>query len=415
MVMKKRILVLGINCLPELTGIGKYTGEMVSWMAEQGHETTMITGFPYYPNWKVQEPYKGNWYINETMFDGNLKIYRCPLYIPSKPSGLKRLIHESVFFVSAGFAVLKMLFKPKQDLIIAIAPPFHLAILALFYRFFKGGRILYHVQDLQIEAAKELKMLRYKWMFDMLFSIEYFILRKMDFISTISEGMMKRVGNKIPKRITFFPNWVDTETFYPLPDRNGLKTKWGFKRDDYVVLYSGSIGEKQGLDSLIRIAENLKAYENIQFVICGTGPYKQELIRMTTEKQLPNLEFLPLQGFDVFNEFLNMADIHLVLQKANASDLVMPSKLTTILAVGGLALVTANPGTTLHDVITEHGMGVIVEAEREDLLGAAIINIVENDHEPCRKNARKYAEKYLDKRNILPDMLNFVTQLSNKN
>ncbi|WP_245735291.1 WcaI family glycosyltransferase [Pedobacter hartonius] len=413
--MKKRILVLGINCLPELTGIGKYTGEMVSWMAEQGHETTMITGFPYYPNWKVQEPYKGNWYINETMFDGNLKIYRCPLYIPSKPSGLKRLIHESVFFVSAGFAVLKMLFKPKQDLIIAIAPPFHLAILALFYRFFKGGRILYHVQDLQIEAAKELKMLRYKWMFDMLFSIEYFILRKMDFISTISEGMMKRVGNKIPKRITFFPNWVDTETFYPLPDRNGLKTKWGFKRDDYVVLYSGSIGEKQGLDSLIRIAENLKAYENIQFVICGTGPYKQELIRMTTEKQLPNLEFLPLQGFDVFNEFLNMADIHLVLQKANASDLVMPSKLTTILAVGGLALVTANPGTTLHDVITEHGMGVIVEAEREDLLGAAIINIVENDHEPCRKNARKYAEKYLDKRNILPDMLNFVTQLSNKN
>jgi len=413
--MKKRILVLGINCLPELTGIGKYTGEMVSWMAEQGHETTMITGFPYYPNWKVQEPYKGNWYTNETMFDGNLKIYRCPLYIPSKPSGLKRLIHESVFFVSAAFVVLKMLFKPKQDLIIAIAPPFHLAILALFYRFFKGGRILYHVQDLQIEAAKELKMLRYKWMFDMLFSIEYFILRKMDFISTISEGMMKRVGNKIPKRITFFPNWVDTETFYPLADRNGLKTRWGFKRDDYVVLYSGSIGEKQGLDSLVRIAENLKEHENIKFVICGTGPYKEELIRMTTEKKLVNLEFLPLQGFDVFNEFLNMADIHLVLQKANASDLVMPSKLTTILAVGGLALVTANPGTTLHDVITAHEMGVIIEAEREDLLGAAIINIVNNDHEPCRKNARKYAEKYLDKRNILPDMLNFVTQLSNKN
>lgn len=412
---KKRILVLGINCLPELTGIGKYTGEMITWMAEQGHDTTMITGFPYYPNWKVQEPYKGQWYKDETMYDGNLKIYRCPLYIPSKPSGLKRLIHESIFFISAGFVVFKMLFKPKQDLIFAIAPPFHLAILALFYRFLRGGRIVYHVQDLQIEAAKELKMLRYKWMFDMLFGIERFILRKMDFISTISEGMMKKVGDKIPKNITFFPNWVDTETFYPVSERASLKVKWGYHTDDQVVLYSGSIGEKQGLDSLIRIADRLKEHSNIKFVICGTGPYKNELIRMADESQLSNLSFLPLQGFDVFNQFLNMADVHLVLQKANASDLVMPSKLTTILAVGGLALVTANPGTTLHDVIIEHGMGVIIPAEDECALAETLIRISENDFEPCRKNARKYAEKYLDKRNILPEMLAFVGNENNHN
>jgi colanic acid biosynthesis glycosyl transferase WcaI len=415
MVMKKRILVLGINCFPELTGIGKYTGEMISWMAEQGHDVTMVTGFPYYPNWKVQDPYKGNWYKNEIMYDGKLKIYRCPLYIPSKPSGIKRLIHESAFFISAGFIVFKMLFKPKQDLIFAIAPPFHLAILALFYRFCRGGRIIYHVQDLQIEAAKELKMLRYKWMFDILFSIEYFILRKMDFITTISEGMMKKVSAKIPKGVTFFPNWVDTETFYPLPDRQSLKTKWGYQPDDHVILYSGSIGEKQGLDSLIRIANSLQNRNNIKFVICGTGPYKTELIRMAEEVGLKNLAFLPLQGFDVFNEFLNMADVHLVLQKANASDLVMPSKLTTILAVGGLALVTANPGTTLHDVIIAHGMGVIIEAEKETLLAEAIVKITENDYEPCRKNARTYAEKYLDKRNILPEMLNYVSDINNHN
>lgn len=413
--MKKKILVLGINCLPELTGIGKYTGEMITWMAEQGHDVTMITGFPYYPNWKVQEPYTGGWYKSETMFEGSLKIHRCPLYIPSKPSGLKRLIHESIFFVSAGFVVLKMLFKPKQDLIFAIAPPFHLAILALFYRFFRGGRIIYHVQDLQIEAAKELKMLRYKWMFDTLFAIEYFILRKMDFISTISEGMMKKVGRKIPKGVMFFPNWVDTETFCPLPERHLLKTKWGYQPDDHVVLYSGSIGEKQGLDSLIRIAAQLQPRTNIKFVICGTGPYKAELIKMSEEAGLTNLAFLPLQEFDVFNEFLNMADIHLVLQKANASDLVMPSKLTAILAVGGLALVTANEGTTLHDVIIEHAMGVIIEAEKENLLAEAIVEITENDYEPCRKNARKYAEKYLDKRNILPEMLEYVSDVRNHN
>ena len=404
MEVKKRILVLGINCLPELTGIGKYTGEMITWLAENGHQTTMVTGFPYYPNWKVQKPYSGNGYKVEKMYEDNLTIYRCPLYVPANPSGLKRLIHEAIFFVSAGFVVFTLLFKKKQDIIFAIAPPFHLAILALFYRFFRGGRIVYHVQDLQIEAAKELNMLK-PWMFNMLFSIEHFILRKMNFVSTISEGMMARVAKKVPKRIMFFPNWVDTVSFYPLPDRSSLKLKWGYQQDDHIVLYSGSIGEKQGLDSLIRIADNLKNNAHIKFLICGTGPFKQELIRMAEEKGLKNMAFLPLQGYDVFNEFLNMADVHLVLQKANASDLVMPSKLTSILAVGGLALVTANPGTTLYDVIRAHEMGVVIEAENEELLGKAIVYIAENDHDKFRENARKYAEQYLDKRNILPKML----------
>lgn len=44
-----KILVYGINYSPELTGIGKYTGEMVEWLAAQGHEVRVITAPPYYP------------------------------------------------------------------------------------------------------------------------------------------------------------------------------------------------------------------------------------------------------------------------------------------------------------------------------------------------------------------------------
>lgn len=52
-----RILVYGINYSPELTGIGKYTGEMVEWMAGQGHEVRVVTAPPYYPQWQVGEHY----------------------------------------------------------------------------------------------------------------------------------------------------------------------------------------------------------------------------------------------------------------------------------------------------------------------------------------------------------------------
>lgn len=400
---KKSILVLGINCFPELTGIGKYSGEMIKWFAANGNRTAMITTPPYYPNWKVQDPYTGNWYLKEQVTD-NLVIYRCPLYVPASPSGMKRLIHEFTFFISAFFIVFKLLFQKKYDVIFAVAPPFHLGFLALFYRFFKGGKIVYHIQDLQIEAAKELKMLK-PWMFGVLFTLERFILKRVNIISTISEGMRKKIYAKIVRPIAIFPNWVDTDVFYPIENRHQLKEKWGFSSEDRLVLYSGSIGEKQGLDSLIRIAAELQSDKLLKFIICGTGPFKVKLQQMTAQMNLQNVFFLPLQANDVFNEFMNIADLHLVLQKGDASDLVMPSKLTTILSVGGLALVTARQNTTLFDVITDNKMGEVIIPEDDSLLKQAIIRCSSGDFSRERLNARTYAEKYLNKESTLSALI----------
>ncbi|RZK73906.1 MAG: colanic acid biosynthesis glycosyltransferase WcaI [Pedobacter sp.] len=403
MEIKKSVLVLGINCFPELTGIGKYSGEMVKWFAENGHRTTMVTTPPYYPNWKVQPPYSGKWYLKEEPAE-NLTIYRCPLYVPSAPTGLKRMIHEMTFFLSAFFVVFKLLFHKKHDVIMAIAPPFHLGFLALFYRFFKGGKIVYHIQDLQIEAAKELKMLK-PWMFGLLFSLERIIMQRVNVISTISEGMKRKIQAKISRPITLFPNWVDTESYYPVASRHSLKKMWGFLPEDKLVLYSGSIGEKQGLDSILRIAKKLSSHERLKFIICGTGPFKEKLQQMAAQMELRNLSFLPLQPNEVFNDFMNIADLHLVLQKGDASDLVMPSKLTTILSVGGLALVTANAGTSLYEVIETHYLGLAIPPDDELLLQNAILEATVEDHSLRRDNARGYAEAFLNRENILKRFL----------
>jgi len=400
-VEQKRVLVIGINCFPELTGIGRYTGEMVNWLSDNNHECSVVTTFPYYPYWKIQKPYKGNFYKKEVLKNGMLKLYRCPFYVPEKPSGLKRVIHEFSFLLSAFFVILRLLFKKKHDEIICIAPPFHLGFLALFYRFFKGGRLTYHIQDLQIEAARDLKVLKPDWIFNVLFAMERFILRHADRVSTISEGMQKKVAAKTKKEVMFFPNWADTKSFFPLTEREKLKVDWDFSPTDKVVLYSGSVGEKQGLEVLLDIAEDLKEHREIKIVICGTGPYKETLRELSINRKLDNLLFLPLQNNDVFNSFLNMADVHLVLQKADASDLVMPSKLTTILSAGGLPLVTANPGTSLYDVIVKNNMGLVIPPEDYHSLKDAILNCCNGDFDAERINARKYAEEYLDRNNIL--------------
>jgi len=404
---KKRILIIGINSRPEFTGIGRYTGEMLTWLAGQGHEVTMVTAYPYYPYWKIQKPYSGWLYKKETPMPG-LTLYRCPLYVPSVPTGLKRMIHEGTFFMSAFLVVVKLLFKRRYDTVFTIAPPFHLGFLALFYRFFKGSPIVYHLQDLQIDAAKELGILKSGPLFSVLFNLEKFILKKADIVTTISVGMHERILNKIRRSVVLFPNWVDTNLYYPVRERDDLKRRWGFLPEDKLVVYAGSIGEKQGLDMLLHIAATLGPHKQIKFIICGTGPFKEKLAALAIELGLNNVFFFPLQGDDVFNDFLNIADVHLVLQKGDAGDLVMPSKLTTILSIGGLAIATANPGTTLYEVITANQMGIIVSPDNELELSNAIVDCFEYDHSQTRINARNFAEHNLNKDVILNKLSTYL-------
>lgn len=408
---KNRVLLMGINFSPELTGIGKYSGEMADWFSNNGYHCTVVTGFPYYPYWKIQVPYTGKFYKKEIRQDGNLEVYRCPLYVPATPTGIRRILQDASFFLSSSFVMLRLLFKPKHDYIFCIAPPFHLGFLALLYRFFKGGKVIYHVHDLQIEAARDLKILNLKAVFSMLFTLERFIINHCDFVSTISAGMLAKIAKKTDKEVILFPNWVDTNVFHPVDDRNSLKRHWGFQPTDKIVLYSGSIGEKQGLDSLISIAKDLESQPFIKFVICGNGPYKDRLMQLATEKKLTNITFLPLQELEKFNHFLNMTDVHLVLQRKNACDLMMPSKLTAIWAAGGLALVTAEPGTTLHTAITQHEMAVVISCEDETSLKDAIVECCTADYRGKAINARKYALNYLSHEHILNEMMARITPI----
>jgi len=109
----------------------------------------------------------------------------------------------------------------------------------------------------------------------------------------------------------------------------------------------------------------------------------------------------PLQPYEKLSALLATADIHLVLQRKSASDLVLPSKLTGILAAGGFSLITAVPGTSLYDVVETHGVGLVIEPESADALQAGIERALVMDLTPYRQNARQYAEQFLDKEGIL--------------
>ncbi len=402
---KNRFLIFGINYHPELTGIGKYTSEMVNWLVSQDNDCTVVTSYPYYPYWKLQKPYKNLFFKKEIFNGGKLIVYRCPIYIPQRPSGLKRIIHDASFFLTSALVFVSLMFKKRYDYVVTVSPPFHIGLISLFYRFIKGGKVVYHIQDLQIDAAKELNMVKSDPLFKMMFYIENFIIKKADAVSSISDGMIKKIKKKVDREIIKLPNWADITNFRPLDDRANLKAHWGFDPQDYIILYSGNIGEKQGLGIIIDVAALAINNTRVKFLICGAGAYKDILLTKSKEKKLTNVAFLPLQEYGIFNRFLNMADMHLVLQKSDAGDLVMPSKLATILSVGGLVLVTAMPGTSLHEIVKNNNIGLLAVPENVQSISNTIMeNINKNNDDICRR-ARDYAEANLSINNLMPQFL----------
>lgn len=400
--MKKgRILLLSGNYHPEPTGIGKYNGEMIDWLLEKGFQCGIVTTYPYYPFWEVQEPYvnKAKWYSTENRSVGDdvtVNIYRCPHYVPRNPTGKKRIISDLSFFISAFFRLIFLIFQKRYDYVITVAPPFQLGLLGLLYGKLRGAKVVYHIQDLQVDAAYELGMIKNKLIVKVMFSVERMILRKADFVSSISDGMIRKIKGKYNREVIMFPNWTDISSFYPMPNIDEIKREFSFLPHENIVLYSGAIGEKQGLESLLHSAKTLSIHKDIKFVICGSGHYKEKLISYANDMNLGNIMFMPIQPKEKFNKFLNMADLHLVLQKSNANDLVMPSKLTTILSVGGLVLVTAEAQTSLHEVIAKHQMGLLVEPECEEQLTSAILKALREPHSVFKRNAREYAENHLN-------------------
>lgn len=409
-----RILIFGINYAPELTGIGKYTGEMAEWLANHNNEVCIITAMPYYPEWKTDESYKGKLWHTEKI--NNVTINRVPIYIPKKVTSIKRVIHEFSFLISSLWFWFPLFFSKKYDIIFTISPPFHIGLIPIIYKKIKKNLLINHIQDLQVDAAKDLGMIKNNFFLKIMFQIEHYIMEKSDFVSTISEGMLNKISlkNISKSKIKLFPNWVDGNIIFPLDKKDSLIQEFGFNENDKIILYSGNLGEKQGLEIIIRVAEKFKKDHQIKFVICGSGGAKEKLLEQAKKSKSENIFFYPLQPYEKLSSLLATADIHLVLQKGSAADLVMPSKLTGILAAGGCSIVTAEPETTLYDVITKNNIGVIAEPENDLSLENAIKHCLTNDTSKIKDNARNYAEKYLDKEEILKNLNNFFLS-KNKN
>jgi colanic acid biosynthesis glycosyl transferase WcaI len=338
-----RLLVVAINFAPELTGIGKYVGEMTDWLAGQQVSIRVVTAPPYYPAWSVDPNYRGSRYMREQL--NGVRVYRCPLWVPRVPRGLTRLLHLLSFGLSSLPVTLWQALFWRPDLVFVVEPALCAAPGAWLAARLGGAKAWLHIQDFEVDAAFELGLLGNSRVRRVVLAIERWLLRRFDHVSTISDGMIAKGLNKgVQKdRLLQFPNWVDVELIRPLHGTNQLRTELGIADGQRVLLYSGNMGEKQGLEVLVDVARRFSEDRDILFLLCGDGAVRPRLSRATA--RMSNVRMIPLQPLERLNELLNLADVHLLPQRAAAEDLVLPSKLGAILASGRPVVATARRGS----------------------------------------------------------------------
>ena len=393
-----RILILTLNYLPELTGIGKYNGEMADWLAARGHEVRVIAAPPYYPLWRVSQGYSSWRYCRESL--GDVDVWRCPLWVPGRPSGLKRILHLASFALSSFPIMLSQIFW-RPNIILVVEPPLFCAPTNLIVSKLCGAYSWLHVQDFEVDAAFDLGVLSSLRLRRIVLKVERWLITKFDRVSTISDQMIVRLGTKgvLPGKQVLFPNWADIDNIHPLDSLSIYREQLGIPASNIVFLYSGNMGEKQGLEIVVEAAHQLVDRKNIVFVMCGQGAAYSRLRDLASG--LENIHWLPLQPLDKLNDLLNMADVHLLPQRADAADLVMPSKLTGMLASGRPVLATAFEGTQIAKVLELSG--VVVPPEDAGLFAHAMLGLAENTEQRRQlgENARDYAVEFLGRDAVL--------------
>ncbi len=362
-----KILISACHFTPDPIGGGKFTGEMAEWLAARGHEVRAIVGIPYYPQWKAAEGYWGWRYRRETV--RGVDVLRCPMWIPSRPSGAARLIQYATLVFTSVVPLLWRAWRWKPDIVWTTMPPFSGMPMALAAARSAKAPSWLHVQDFEVDAAFELGMFKNARLKAVFLGTERRLMSAFRVVSSITPRMLDQLDAKqVRTQKILFPNWVDLTVIHPLPQAHGLRDTLGISRDAFVALYSGNLGEKQGVNDLVEVARLLSDETGFRMVICGDGVGRARLAALGAN--LSNIHFLPLQPADTFNSLLNMADVHLLPQKAEIADLVMPSKLPGMLASGRPVVAGAVPGTQLAQEVS--GCGIVVPPGDPAAMAAAI-------------------------------------------
>ena len=402
----RSILLVGINYWPEKTGNAPYTTALAEHLVSHGSCVSVITGMPYYPQWRIHNGYQGRLRLRENI--RGVAVRRFRQYVPETQSASRRALFELTFLLHA----LPFIRTRPPDVVLGVVPSLSGGLLAAAAAKRYGVGLGLIVQDLVGPGAAQSGIPGGGKVARTTQALEGWVARKADGIAIVAEGFrpyLERLGVE-PVRIRRVRNW--THVGRAVRTSEETRTRLGLPRHAFVCLHAGNMGFKQGLENIAACAQLAQHDADLLFVFVGDGNQRAHLEQLA--RGLPNVRFLPPQSEEEFPNVLAAADVLLVNQRPSVTDMALPGKLTSYFASGRPVVAAVAPGSETESEVNGAGAGLVVEAGAPQLLLGAIQALAANRPwgDELGQRGRAYADGHLTAPAALANLERFVLDIA---
>lgn len=408
------MLVIGINYTPEKTSVAPFTTGLCEHLAAHGFEVTVVTAFPYYPEWRVWDAYRGSFYRREVI--NNVKVLRVAHYVPRTPSSLiQRLTYDISFTINAFVAAL---LAGKCDVIYCSCPPPTVAFAAYLLSKVKRAPYVIKLTDLASDAALAIGIMKQGIAIRLARAFEKFTYHKALAVICLCRGFVDRLKARDvnEKKLIVIPDWADTENIRPSDDHLTFRLANHLPPNKFFVFHTGNMGKKQYLINVVNAAELSRDEVDVVWFLIGQGEERAHLEQEVSRRNLTNIKLLLLQPTEVLPQMYSSADLLVLNQTAAMEDAVIPSKLLTYMAAGRPVVAAVSDKSEAARQILVAKCGVVVPAENPQALVDAVLSLRKNPA-LCKElgaNGRAYAEAHFTKAEVLREYDEFLGAVSQR-
>ncbi len=340
---------------------GVVMSRIVHELANRGHELHVVTSLPWYRKHQVEQGWSGAlWRVEKTNWGSITRVQ--PFAGKTKSNLLRRAVGFVLFSYLVG---LRALFAGKVwrrvDGVLAMSPPLTLGLIGWHTKLFRGGKLVFNIQDIFPDAAIKTGAITNKKIISFASWLERTSYKCSDSVVLLSDDLANNVQSKLEqkfhKRVKVIPNFVDTQAITPMSRTTKYRTELRID-DALVVMYAGNVGFSQSLEMLVSAARELP---QLIFVINGEGAARESLKK--SAHGLSNVRFGDYQDVSRLSEVLATGDIHVVPLKRGLGSVSVPSKTYSILASGRPVLAAVDLDTEVPRILAAADAGVCVEPE----------------------------------------------------
>jgi len=321
-----RVLLVTTNYWPEPTGIAVYTTDLAEMLQKDGFKVSVLTSLPHYPWWRIPSEFE---HLTESVaHHESVEVIRAKHLIPPNMNALVRIRFESSLWWNLR-RVSKRLVGNEFDAVIACIPTVASGVVGKRIAKKLGVPFGLIVQDLSGAGAKQSGLKGGSLISKIALAVEGSVLKAADAMVVVSPAMrdVVLVLGVASTKVSQIPNYAARNI--ESVNRDFARASFGWASDDFVVIHTGNMGAKQGLENVVEAAKVLGADAGVKIYLVGHGNQEANLKRLC--EGIENIYVVAAVSDDQYSALLAAADLLLVNERSTQMEMSLPSKLTSYL------------------------------------------------------------------------------------